>query len=485
MKRPASAAVLVLLVALLPGPPSAAAATTARSFDFDGNGRPDLVVGSPTMDVRTARSSGGVVVLPASSRGLSSVEKVVTQSSRGVPGASETGDKFGTSVASADFDRDGYADLAVGQPGEQVDDLERAGAVTVIHGSHRGLDTARSTGFAAPSGAVRDEHFGEALVAGDFNADGYPDLAVGAPWVSQDSSDYWGSVTLVPGGPTGLTTEGARELRQQEIRSDDWQASYRFGSVLAAGDLDGDGTTDLVVGSGPDSVGSVSYCLGRRGGPAPECTRLALGGDFREMTSLAVAHLRGTARPQIIAGSPRGVGTGGGLLLLDLTTGAPLGLQELSQLTQASPGVPGSDEPSDGFGQSLATGDTDRDGYDDLVVGVHREDSGEGRVTVLHGGPDGVRASGGTLYDQDTPGIPGGTELEDRFGSAVTLLDHDGDGRLDLTVGAPGENGGSGAITTLRGSGSGFTTTGSRTFGLATLDHPYPARASFGATLGR
>jgi hypothetical protein len=58
-----------------------------------------------------------------------------------VPGASEVGDKFGRTVASADFDRDGYADLAVGQPRETVGGVFAAGAVTVIYGSARGLHT--------------------------------------------------------------------------------------------------------------------------------------------------------------------------------------------------------------------------------------------------------------------------------------------------------------------------------------------------------
>ena len=68
-------------------------------------------LGAPDLTVRTALFAGGVVVLPASTRGLSTAEKVITQASRGVPGGSETGDKFGRTVASADFDRDGYADL--------------------------------------------------------------------------------------------------------------------------------------------------------------------------------------------------------------------------------------------------------------------------------------------------------------------------------------------------------------------------------------
>lgn len=60
--------------------------------------------------------AGGVVVLPASKRELSLREKVITQSSRGIPGSLERDDQFGAALTSADFDRDGFADLAVGAP---------------------------------------------------------------------------------------------------------------------------------------------------------------------------------------------------------------------------------------------------------------------------------------------------------------------------------------------------------------------------------
>ena len=110
---------------------------------------------------------------------------------------------------------------------------------------------------------------------------------------------------------------------------------------------------------------------------------------------------------------------------------------------------------------------------------------GAGRVTVVHGGAKGYRTSGNKAYDQNTTHIPGTAEAGDGFGADVSLIDHDGDGHLDLTVGAPGENDGTGAVTTLKGSGTSFTTKGAKTFGLGTLGYPTPAEASFGAALGR
>jgi hypothetical protein len=187
--------------------------------------------------------------------------------------------------------------------------------------------------------------------------------------------------------------------------------------------------------------------------------------------------------------------TGGEVRILQLDAGTPMKVTRQDTLTQDRRGVPGSQEDGDAFGSSVALGDIDRDGYVDMVIGAIGENNYRGQVTVVHGAAAGYRTSGNYFYSQNSPGIPGTAEQStvpapgsslggDRFASAVSLRDHNRDGRLDLTVGADGENGDSGAITTLRGSGRGFTTTGARTFGLATLGYPRPADALFGFALG-
>jgi len=433
---------------------------------------------------------------------LSLAERVVSQSSRGVPGASEVFDGFGRALASADFDRDGYADLAVGQPGED----EGAGAAAVIYGSARGLDTSRSRRLGPTSGGS----FGSTLVAGDFNHDRFPDLAIGAPGADAEpipgqELEASGAVTLIWGGSDGLSAADPLVLRRQGGESPD----LGFGSELAAGDLDVDGVTDLIVSSRGYSSrvgsrkypGSLSYCLGRVGGPT-DCPRLRFDQRYEGARALAVSNTSGGSRPEIIVGLPNrnfpdddpdyALFYVGEVRILQTGSGTrPLTIARDDVLTQNTRGVPGSQEGADRFGSSVAAGDIDRDGYADLVIGAAGEDFEAGRVTVVHGAATGWRTRGNYSFSQDTPGVPGVAEYEgpegdgDRFGGAVVLLDHDRDGRLDLSIGADGENNDSGAVTTLRGSGRGFTTTGARTFGLATLGYAHPADASFGYSLSK
>ncbi|HEY0237840.1 MAG TPA: FG-GAP-like repeat-containing protein [Friedmanniella sp.] len=495
------AALAGLAVPLALGSVSAHAATTAKPYDFDGDGRPELVVGAPGLEVGGHPGAGGVAVVPSSSPYDG---RVVTQSTAKVVGASEDGDAFGSAVVSADFDRDGYADLVVGQPGENLTKSDGAGAVTILYGTAKGLTGTRSKQVSEPTGTYEYAAFGAALAVGDLNGDGYPDLAIGAPADqatdrSTEDNPASGTVTVLFGSRTGLQTSGSRQVHG--VRGTDGRQDDGFGSAIAVTDVDADGRADLVVtaqGSdddddGSEFPGSVAYCAGSTGGPTG-CRRLARSDDLGGLAAVVTGNVQGDGRPEIVVGVPTSsiINDAGHLEVLALSGAGDQTSARAVFRNQRDLGVAGystpDEQPVDDFGAALAIGRVDGDGYDDLVVGAPNEPVGDeraGRVVLVHGGSGGLATSGNRAYDQDTPGVPGGSEAGDRFGSAVTLVDRNGDGRPDLTIGAAGEDDENGRVTTLLGTGTGFTTTGADAYGLAELHVGQRFEAQLGAAIGR
>lgn len=126
--------------------------------------------------------AGAVVVLYGSASSVSATRRtVITQATSGVPGDPEEWDAFGTTVTSSDLDRDGYADLIVGTPREQVGDKEARGSATVVWGGPSGLTGGATLSPPAGYGDGRTYcGFGNSLAAGDMNGDGAPEVAIGS-----------------------------------------------------------------------------------------------------------------------------------------------------------------------------------------------------------------------------------------------------------------------------------------------------------------
>jgi hypothetical protein len=172
--------------------------------DFDGDSYCDLAIGVPgkgLMDQKHWRSDIGAVVvaegtpdgLDGQASGQPYSREELWQGGRGsynLSGDWESHDCVGFALAAGDFNGDGRADLAIGAPGESVGDIEDAGAVMVAVGTPDGLDArlAPNVYHASADGmydlrgsAQADAMLGFALATGDFNGDGYSDLAVGVP----------------------------------------------------------------------------------------------------------------------------------------------------------------------------------------------------------------------------------------------------------------------------------------------------------------
>jgi hypothetical protein len=367
----------------------------------------------------------------------------------GRSGAAAPGAQAGPALR-ADFNGDGAEDLAVGVPFERLGTLFDAGAVDVVYGSVGGdlsepdtvLFTQDSAGIT--SAAEMNDQFGGALATGDFDADGFDDLAVGSPGEAADRIDRAGIVHVLYGSPTGLSGAGSQLFTQDTADiGTTVAAGDRFGQKLATGDFDGDGVDDLAVGATGETIG----------------TQTGAG---------AVNVLYGTDATGL---------TGAGSTLL----------------SQAEPGVPSAPEISDQFGGALAAADFDGDGDDDLAVGVPQEWAGAvhfaGAVHAFDGSDQGVTTAGSVIFTQDTPGVGSRVEVVDKFGAALAAGDFDADGFADLAVGSPEESVNSvvrgGAVFTLPGTGDGLTGVGSQLFtqdegDIGTTAEPFD---EFGASL--
>ncbi|MWK35127.1 hypothetical protein GEV43_14530 [Actinomadura sp. J1-007] len=466
-------------------PARAGARAVAGPYDFNGDGRRDLAIGSPDGTAAGKRAAGFVSVAYGTGSGFGT-RQVVSQTSKAVPGAAEPGDRFGSSLASADFNRDGYADLAVGAPGEDAGGRADAGGVTILWGSRSGLRSATAYGESRTPGARH--RFGESLTAGDIEGDGTPELIVTTPgtstftWLSFHTGTSSGTRSETRSGTRSEPRPGTRFGTRAEtgtkppatsgagIRS----ARDVNESWVASGDVNGDGRGDVVYGwydfDDPEVGHRRGFTLftGTAGG------RFAKGPTvYTTVHALAVGDFNGDRRADVAVGDSYDRPSTGGRVTV--YPGSFLGLGRPSTIDRSTAGVPGQGVNEDDFGAALAVGDANRDGRADLAVGVPKADVGRapdaGRAYVLFGSPAGLTGRGAQAISQSSPGIPGGAEPYDLFGAQVALLDHNGDGYADLAVGAPGENRDAGSVTVVRGGRGGLSTRGAtglspRTFGV-------------------
>jgi hypothetical protein len=454
-----------------------AAPAGAKPYDFNGDGYPDLALGSPYGTVDGVTTAGFVTIVYGSASGPNTGKKqIISQSTTGVPGVVEKADHFGFSLTSFDYDEDGYADLIVGAPDEDTTDGANAGSETILWGSSSGLTGTDSQALAEPGTPGADHRFGYALVAADFDGDGHTDWVDGAP----------GSGAFYPfrnPGPAAVAAKSTgahpgRVLpsapRRQAIRGSKKAlkaaADTAFtGIILAAGDVDGDTKPDLVVGwqdtDDPTSGFDVFHDFSDTDIPFANEAITAVN-------SLAVGDFDGDGYGDIaVGGSDESDGVGGHVTVYK--GDATVSLGTTTTLTQDSDDVPDTAAAGDRFGYSLAAGDVNKDGKADLAVGTPYKtvtsQSHAGEFFLLYGGASGLTGTGAQVINQDSADVPGVSEADDELGWTMNLTDVNKDGYADVIGGAPKENGTDGAVVYMPGSGTGLTATGSQGWGAGTL----------------
>lgn len=412
--------------------------------DFNGDQIDDVAIGSPGEDWNGASDAGVVHVIYGSNSGpRTGTTQVLAQAGK-LAGASEAGDFFGAVLESGDFNDDGFDDLVIGVPGENLRGRVSAGAIVVAYGSSSGITTSRSQQLSqrgkVPGSSEEFDFFGVALAVGDFNRDGHDDIVVGTPGEDIGSAEDAGNVTVLFGRNSGVGKGDAKSFSQNGAVPGDSEDGDAFGSALAAGDFNNDGFDDFAVGvpgedtAAGEDVGTVVIFSGAPSGPTHENTRLietggaipggaSVGEQFGSV--LASGNFDNDMFDDLAVGSPdRTVGSNATAGRLVVIQGSASGLDTADSQSITQDVLPGgSPQAGDQLGFALRVGRFNGDGRDDLVVSSPFEDvNGKADVGVVHV----IYGSGASLdvgtakrIYQGTSGVKGAAEINDRFGEGL------------------------------------------------------------------
>ncbi|MFI5657282.1 N-acetylmuramoyl-L-alanine amidase [Streptomyces sp. NPDC051684] len=383
-----------------------------------------------------------------------------------------------------------------------------------------------------PGAGESGDEFGASTATGDINGDGHTDVVVGQPGEDDTAGHADRGAYTILNGPdfttgTGVNMDGSYEL-----------TNARFGSAVAVGDFNADGTADVFAastgtggtwsaryGDGWDTdsaitttednlsnadaasgdfnrdgyadvalnyrdgagIGKVVWYKGGSGGLRKAATLSVKGGR-----SIGAGDINGDGIDDIAIGQPytaeSGAAAGGQVTFVKgslptSTTAGGLTTSGARTVHQDTSGVPGVAEAGDAMGASIAVGDYNLDGYADVLAGAPNEDitrtsnrSNAGNSILLKGTSTGITGTGALTVTQDTAGVPGDTETNDNLGSAVALTDLSGYGRTDLVLGSAGENTGEGMLTYVPSNSGGLGLSSTSNLTKAKLGTPATGR---------
>ncbi len=385
-----------------------AGSSVAYAGDFDGDGYGDYVIGIPgydlpaTSNTKIQKDAGRAIVI--SGRNGDELASVAGFAAKSAMGFAVAGN--------GDINNDGFADVVVGAPRVFKD----SGSVTVLYGPDGGTPF---TFFGPQEKAL----MGSALALTDWDHDNHADLVVGIPKANEslNSIPAAGCVIVVSG-------DGLSPILGADFCGD--IAKAYFGTAVAVGDIDNDGSEDIIVGAPNDDdvtnklkdTGSVMVYL-NSGTPTQKRYGAVAKAYFGK--SVAAGAVNNDSYADVLIGAP---GDDNGALK---DTGSVIVFSGVDGSTLTT--KYGATAKA-GLGNSVASGDINNDGFSDIIAGAKLDDKPSlpkiikdtGSVTVFDGNSHNLIT---TLY---------GAVTKDAFGASVSAGDVNSDGKADLIIGIPG-----------------------------------------------
>jgi hypothetical protein len=387
--------------------------------DVNGDGYSDVIVSALTYD-NGQTDEGRAYVYHGSAAGLSLTADWSAESDQAYA-------QFGTSVSSAgDVNGDGYSDVVVGA--YRYDNGQtNEGRAYVYHGSAAGLSL--TADWITESDQTSAFYGFSVSVAGDVNGDGYSDVIVGAVFYDNGQTDE-GRAYAYHGSGTGLS------LTPDWTAESDQAGAWFGNSVSSAGDVNGDGYSDVIVGAywydnGETDEGRAYVYHGSAAGLSLTPNWTAESDQTGARLGISVSttgDVNGDGYSDVIVGAheyDNGETDEGRAYVYH---GSATGLSVAPDWTAEA------DQEEAGFGYSVsAAGDVNGDGYSDVIVGAVWYDNGEtdeGRAYVYHGSAAGLCLNAGWAAESD--------QSHAEFGYSVSSAgDVNGDGYSDVIIGAP------------------------------------------------
>lgn len=411
--------------------------------DVDSDGYSDVIVGAQMFD-KGQSNEGAAFVYHGSINGIATAAKTTLENNQATA-------YFGYSVSTAgDVNGDGFSDVIVGS--YQFDNGQNnEGAAFIYHGSANGIGTAIAKQLECNQGGAQ---YGVSVAAaGDVNADGYADVIVGANFYDNGQGNEGGAF-VYEGSASGTNSTATSVQESNQVNA------YLGSSAASAGDVNGDGYSDVIVGAhmydkGEADEGVAFVWLGGARNPSSSTTTILTSKEFGSLSADAVAgagDVNGDGYNDIVIGASNydngDIDEGVVFVCYGSATGVNFGNKTILEKNQANAA----------FGYSVSgAGDVNGDGYEDIVVGALNYDvskNNQGAAFIYYGGSSGINTLPAATLKHD--------QAECGFGYSVTHAgDVNGDGYGDIAIGVPfysNVENTEGAVFVFHGSLSGITT---------------------------